>query len=125
MNNQSNLTSNKKFGYFFSIIFFLLSVYFFSLKIIHLFYFFIILSIIFFIVSFFKDYWLKELNNSWFNLGLLLSRIISPLIISIIFYFLIVPFGLIKSIINKIQKTNNKTTWRDCNKTKSNFENPF
>jgi len=125
MNTLSNKTSNKKFGYFFSIIFFLLSVYFFSLKIIHLFYFFIILSIIFFIVSFFKDYWFKELNNSWFNLGLLLSRIISPLIISIIFYFLIVPFGLIKSIINKTQKTNNKTTWRDCNKTKSNFENPF
>ena len=84
-----------------------------------------IISLSFLIISYFRDHWLKELNNSWFRFGLLLSKIISPLIISIIFYFLITPFGVIKRIINMTKKNNIETTWRDCNKTKSDFKNPF
>ena len=84
----SNKTSNKKFGYFFTIIFFLISIYFFSSNNLNLFYLMLIISLFFFIISYFRDYWLKELNNSWFRLGLFLSKMISPIIISIIFYFL-------------------------------------
>mgnify|MGYP000200437253 FL=1 len=125
MNTLLNKTSNKKFGYFFTFIFLLISIYFFSLNNSNLFYLMLIISLSFLIISYFRDHWLKELNNSWFRFGLFLSKIISPLIISIIFYFLITPFGVIKRIINMTKKNNIETTWRDCNKTKSDFKNPF
>ena len=64
MKIQFNSTSNKKFGYFFSVIFFLISIYFFNLKNLNIFYFTIFLGTSFFTISLFRDYWLKELNNA-------------------------------------------------------------
>lgn len=125
MNALSNKTSNKKFGYFFTIIFFLMSIYFFSFNDSNLFYLMLIMSLFFLIISYLRDHWLKELNNSWFRLGLFLSKIISPIIIGIIFYFLITPFGIIKLIISGRNKKNNKTNWRSYSKIKSEFKNPF
>ena len=125
MNALSNKTSNKKFGYFFTIIFFLMSIYFFSFNDSNLFYLMLIMSLFFLIISYLRDHWLKELNNSWFRLGLFLSKIISPIIIGIIFYFLITPFGIIKWIISGRNKKNNKTDWRSYSKIKSEFKNPF
>tara|TARA_X000000950_G_scaffold289121_1_gene409940 strand:+ start:402 stop:779 length:378 start_codon:yes stop_codon:yes gene_type:complete len=125
MNALSNKTSNKKFGYFFTIIFFLMSIYFFSFNDSNLFYLMLIMSLFFLIISYLRDHWLKELNNSWFRLGLFLSKIISPIIIGIIFYFLITPFGIIKWIISGRNKKNNKTNWRSYSKIKSEFKNPF
>ena len=125
MNTLSNKTSNKKFGYFFAFIFFLISIYFFSLNNLNLFYLMLIISLSFLIISCLRDHWFKELNNSWFRFGWFLSKVISPLIISIIFYFLITPFGVIKRIIHITKKTNIETNWRNCNKTKSDFKNPF
>ena len=125
MKIQFNSTSNKKFGYFFSVIFFLISFYFFNFKNLNIFYFTIFLGTSFFTISLFRDYWLKELNNSWFKLGILMSRVISPLIIGIIFYFLITPFGIVKRIINIRKKNNVNSTWRNYSKIKSDFKNPF
>ena len=125
MNTLSNKTSNKKFGYFFTIIFFFIFIYFFSSNNLNLFYLMLIISLFFFIISYFRDYWLKELNNSWFRLGLFLSKMISPIKISIIFYFLIIPFGVIKRVVNKTKKNYNETAWRNCSKNKSDFKNPF
>tara|TARA_B100000989_G_C19533140_1_gene471594 strand:- start:20214 stop:20591 length:378 start_codon:yes stop_codon:yes gene_type:complete len=125
MNALPNKTSNKKFGYFFTVIFFLISIYFFSLNNSNLFYSMLIISLFFLIISYLRDHWLKELNNSWFRLGLFLSKIISPIIIGIIFYFLITPFGIIKWIISGRNKKNIKTNWRSYSKIKSEFKNPF
>ncbi len=125
MNVLPNKTSNKKFGYFFTVIFFLISIYFFSLNNSNLFYSMLIISLFFLIISYLRDHWLKELNNSWFRLGLFLSKIISPIIIGIIFYFLITPFGIIKWIISGRNKKNIKTNWRSYSKIKSEFKNPF
>lgn len=125
MNDLSNKTSNKKFGYFFTIIFFLMSIYFFSLNDSNLFYLMLIISLFFLIISYLRDHWLRELNNSWFRLGLFLSKIISPIIIAIIFYFLITPFGIIKWIISGRNKKKIKTNWRSYSKIKSEFKNPF
>ena len=85
----------------------------------------LIISLSFLIISYLRDHWFKELNNSWFRLGLFLSKIISPIIISVIFYFLITPFGVIKRVINKTKKNKNGTAWRNCIKNKSDFKNPF
>lgn len=129
MNTLPNKTSNKKFGYFFFFLFMLLAIYFFLKDKDKLLYIFVILSAIFFTVTYYKDLWLKELNNVWFNLGIFLSKLVSPLILAIIFYFIITPFGIIKKIF-KLGTANNKNKiadsfWRDCIKEKNNFNNPF
>jgi len=129
MKTQSNITSNKKFGYFFTSIFFLLSIYFFNLNSLNPFYLTIFLSLIFFLITLFKDYWLKELNNIWFKFGILLSKLISPLILAFIFYFIITPFGVIKKIFKlgtiNYENKNKNSFWRDCKKTNNDFNNPF
>ena len=49
-------------------------------------------------VSFLKPTLLRPLNILWFRFSLLLNRIISPLIMAILFFLVILPFGLIMRI---------------------------
>ncbi len=49
-------------------------------------------------ISFLKPSLLRQLNILWFRFSLLLNRIVSPLIMGILFYLLILPFGLMMRI---------------------------
>jgi len=42
--------------------------------------------------------WLEPLNRAWFRLSLLLSRIVTPVVMGVLFFGLITPFGLIMRI---------------------------
>ncbi len=44
---------------------------------------------------------LRPLNRLWFRLGLLLGRIISPIVLGIVYYLWITPFALILRLFNK------------------------
>jgi len=94
--SENNLPTNKKFGIFFSIIFFFLSIYtyvnwdvIFSIL-------FIILSIFFLLASIIKPSILKPANVSWMYLGFVLSKIVNPIILGIIFFILFTPIGIIR-----------------------------
>ncbi|MEE9587721.1 MAG: hypothetical protein V3V97_06850 [Hyphomicrobiaceae bacterium] len=50
-------------------------------------------------VSFVASALLRPLNIVWFKLGLLLHKIISPLIMVLVFMIAIVPFGLVMQIV--------------------------
>tara|TARA_Y100000996_G_C22440325_1_gene609533 strand:+ start:546 stop:932 length:387 start_codon:yes stop_codon:yes gene_type:complete len=128
MTEIKNKTSNKNFGFFFTAIFTFLSLFFFYKNLSNYFYIFIIISLFFLLITLTKNSWLTHFNNGWFKLGIVLSKLISPIIITIIFYFVIIPFGIIKKIFTsiKIQKNNkSKTYWINYIKNKSNFDNPF
>lgn len=47
------------------------------------------------VVSFAKPNLLGPLNRIWFAFGLLLGRIVSPLVLFVLFAFVVLPFGLI------------------------------
>jgi hypothetical protein len=91
---MQDLPSNKKFGYFFSIIFLLIAVYFYIKEINNLSNIFSFLGIIFFIISLIKSEILLPLNKLWMNIGYLLGNFVNPIVLGIIFFLMFVPIAI-------------------------------
>lgn len=49
-------------------------------------------------VSFARPSWLRPLNRAWFQLSLLLNRIVNPVVMMLIFLIAFVPMGLLMRI---------------------------
>ena len=109
------LPSNKNFGLFFGLVFFLVFLYFYDGKIEIFDILNLILSVMFVIVSLTKADILFPLNKSWMFLGFLLSKIVSPLILGLLFFALITPVALVIKLIGrdelKLKNKKNKTFW--------------
>ena len=89
------MPSNKKFAYNFSIIFLIIALILLYLKIFDLFYLFLFLSVLFLIGGKLKPKLFKYLNYGWNKFALILHHIISPVIIFLIFFTIITPFGVL------------------------------
>ena len=115
VNETIILPSNKKFGYFFTLVFAILSVYFFYNESFALFYFFTSLIFIFLNITFFIPSYLSPLNVLWYKFGLLLGRIIRPVILGFLFFCLITPISVFLRIIGrdelKLKEKNQKSYW--------------
>jgi len=113
--SEIELPSDKKFGYFFSLIFFLLSLYFYYTSNIMMAYTFSGLTLIFFFITFLNDALLHPLNKLWMRFGILLSMIVSPIIMGIIFFGMFTPMSIIMRIFKrdelKIRSINKETYW--------------
>lgn len=83
------LPANKKFGSLMSSIFFILSGYFLFKDSCWLFYFSFLLTIFFMVITFLDHQILTRLNQLWFSFGKLLGKIISPLVLGGIFFYLL------------------------------------
>ena len=108
------LPSNKKFGYFFSVVFLLIFLYFFYYSYFKLYIFFLGLSCITVLLTVFSPNKLLFFNKIWFKVGLLLNLVVSPLILGFIFYILITPISIFFKIIRRdylSMKLNNKDTY--------------
>lgn len=133
INNTKNLKlpSNRKFGYFFSIIFLIASAYFYIKEINIAFYAFLILSTVFFIITFFNADILRPLNNLWMKFGLILGMIVSPIVMGIIFFFIFTPIGILMRLFGRdelsIRLKNNSSYWnkRDNNIHSNSFRRQF
>ena len=78
--------------------------------------FLIILSIFFFIFSFVKPSIFKLPNFIWSKFGIVLGKLISPIVLFIIFFLLITPIGLLmrligKDLLNEKISNNIKSYW--------------
>ncbi len=93
-------SSEKSFGILFSIVFFLITIWFFleDGKII---FWALALSFIFLFVAFLKKELLKPLNIAWIKLGEILGKIIAPLVMALIFFFILTPLSFIIRIFGK------------------------
>ena len=120
--------SNKSFGIVFFIIFFLLAFYPLTfggeLKIWSLF-----ISLIFLVLGLFNSKILNPLSKLWFKFGIFLAKIISPIILAIIFFLMVTPIGLImrafkKDVLN-LKYNDNKTYWIKKTDPKSKMKNQF
>tara|TARA_B100000989_G_scaffold2870_1_gene2003 strand:+ start:305 stop:688 length:384 start_codon:yes stop_codon:yes gene_type:complete len=89
----------------------------------------IIVSLIFLVLGLLDSKILTPLNKVWFKFGILLGRVISPLIMGVIFFFVVTPIGLIMRILGKdvlnLKYNSNKTYWIEKTGPKSKMRNQF
>ena len=123
------MPSNKNFGITFSIVFFILFIFFYDVSKL----FFIILlslSIIFLILGLNNSELLSKPNKYWNRFGILLGTIIAPIVMSVVFYLVLVPIGIFMKIIKsnyldiKIDK-NLHSYWKKKDNSKFNFDDQF
>ena len=73
---------------------------------------------------------LTPLNKAWLKFGIFLGNFIAPIIMGIIFFFVVTPTGFIMRFLGKnllmLKKNENKKTyWIKKNKYKTSMKNQF
>ena len=127
-NTEIKIGSNKSFGIVFFIVFLLIAIYPLinndELRIWSL-----VVAIIFLILGLINSKVLTPLNKLWFKFGLLLGKVVSPLIMGIIFFLVVTPTALIMRIIGKdllnLRFNNKKSYWIEKTGPKSKMKNQF
>jgi len=89
------LPSNKKFGFFFTFVFAILAFYFLFIDSILWAQAFALLAVLFLLITVIIPQVLLPLNKLWMRLGLLLGMIVSPIVLGIIFFGLVTPYGVV------------------------------
>ena len=120
--------SNRSFGIVFFVVFLLISLYplinsenvrFWSLAI----------SCIFLILGILNSNLLLPLNKIWFKFGILLGRIISPIVMGIIFFLVVTPIAFIMRLLGKdllnLKYNNHQSYWIEKSGPKSKMKNQF
>jgi len=122
------ISSNRSFGIVFFIVFLLIAfyplIYSEEIRIWSL-----IVSLIFLILGLINSRILTPLNKLWFKFGILLGKIISPIIMGIIFFLVVTPIGLIMRFLGKdvlnLKFNANKSYWIEKTGPKSRMKNQF
>ena len=120
--------SNRSFGIVFFVVFLLISIYPLindeSIRIWSL-----IVSLIFLSLGIINSNILSPLNKLWFKFGIFLGKIISPLVMGIIFFLVVTPIGLIMRLIGKdvlnLKYSDYKSYWIEKTGPKSKMKNQF
>ena len=128
MSDNIKISSNRSFGIVFFIVFFVIAVYpllnhgelrLWSLTI----------SLMFLILGIINSKILLPLNKLWFRFGILLGKIVSPIIMGIIFFLVVTPIGLIMRLFNKdllkLKYNNHQTYWIKKTDTNNRMNKQF
>ena len=122
------LPSNRNFGIVFTIVFLIISFW----PLLNgedIRYWTLIISIIFFILALFNSKILTPLNKIWMKFGLLLGKIISPIVMGVIFFLVVTPIGILMKIIKmdilNLKYNKNKSYWIEKDSLKSKMKNQF
>ena len=126
--NDVKLGSNKSFGIVFFVVFLLIAIYPIlsdgDLRLWSL-----IISLVFLILGLINSRLLTPLNKLWFKFGILLGKIISPVIMGIIFFLVVTPIGILMRLFKKdvlnLSFNKNKSYWIEKNDQKSKMKNQF
>ena len=126
--DEIKISSNRSFGIVFFIVFLLISLYP-LLKGNDLRIWSLVISFIFLTLGLLNSKILTPLNRLWFKFGLLLGRFISPLIMGIIFFVIVTPIGIIMRLLKKdllnLKYNKKQTYWIDKSGPKSKMKNQF
>ena len=126
--NNIKISSNKSFGIVFFLFFLIVSLYP-LLKSQEIRYWSLFLSLLFLILGLLNSKLLTPLNKIWFMFGLFLGKIISPMVMGIIFFFVVTPIGIIMRLLKKdllnLKKKDTKSYWIKRDKFESDMRNQF
>ncbi len=122
------ISSNRSFGIVFFVVFFLIALYPLinneDIRIWSL-----IISLIFLILGLINSRILNPLNKLWFKFGIFLGKIVSPIIMGIIFFLVVTPIGFIMRVLGKdllnLKFNANKSYWIEKTGPKSKMKNQF
>ena len=127
--DEIKISSNRSFGLVFFVVFLLIAVHPLTnseeIRIWS-----IIVSFIFLILGLLKSKFLSPLNILWFKFGVFLGKIVSPIIMGVIFFLVVTPIGLLmrlfgKDVLNLKLKKKKRTYWIEKSGYKSKMNNQF
>ena len=122
------ISSNRSFGIIFFVVFLLIALYPLTyggeIRI-----WFVLVSLIFLILGLLNSKFLNPLNKVWFQFGIILGKIISPLIMGIIFFIIVTPIGIIMRLSGKdllnLKYSRDKSYWIEKSGPKSKMKKQF
>ena len=89
----------------------------------------LIISIVFLFLGLINSKILNPLNKLWFKFGIFLGKIISPLVMVIIFFLVVTPIGLLMRLLKKdllnLKFNDNSSYWIEKTEPKSKMKNQF
>ena len=122
------ISSNRSFGIVFFLVFLLIALYPLTyvgdVRIWS-----VIISLFFLVLGLLNSKILTPLNKLWFKFGIFLGKVISPIIMGIIFFLVVTPIGFIMRLLGKdvlnLKYSNNKSYWIEKSGPKSKMKNQF
>ena len=113
-NSKIKIGSNKSFGIVFFIVFLIIAIWP-LLNGYEIRYWSLIISIIFLLLGTLNSKFLTPLNKIWFKIGVLIGNVISPIVMSIIFFLVVTPTSFIMKILGKdllnLKKNTKNSYW--------------
>ena len=122
------ISSNRSFGIVFFVVFLIIALFPLindgNIRLWSLF-----VSLAFLVLGLLNSKFLSPLNKIWFKFGLFLGKIISPMVMGLIFFFVVTPIGILMRILKKdllnLKMNNNKSYWIEKREPKSKMKNQF
>jgi hypothetical protein len=115
--SPSKLPTNRNFGWFFAAIFSAVTAYAYwrgwsTVSLVTL-----IAAILFAVATVLSPQLLAPLNRLWYGFGMLLGKIVNPIVLGLIFFVLITPVSLVTRLFGrdelKMKKRNVESYWTD------------
>ena len=126
--DEIKIGSNRSFGIVFFVVFLLIALYP-LLKESDLRIWSLVISFIFLALGLSNSNLLTPLNKLWFKFGLFLGKIISPLIMGLIFFAVVTPIGVLMRMLGKdllnLKYNKKKSYWIEKTGPKSKMKNQF
>ncbi len=89
----------------------------------------LICSLVFLILGIFNSKILTPLNKIWFKFGILLGNFVAPIVMGVVFFFVVTPTSIIMKFLKKdllnLKKNDDKTYWIKKKNIKSSMNKQF
>ena len=126
--NKIKIPSNKSFGLVFFVLFLIISLFPLfkngNIRILTM-----IPAIIFLILGLLNSPILNPLNKMWFKFGILLGKIIQPIVMGLVFFIVVTPTSLIMKMFCKdllgLKRHKKKSYWVERSSINSKMKNQF
>tara|TARA_Y100000590_G_scaffold324847_1_gene368470 strand:- start:4424 stop:4804 length:381 start_codon:yes stop_codon:yes gene_type:complete len=98
---MNKINSNKSFGIVFFVVFFIISFWDFNGEYYQIKFFPLFISVIFLVLGLINSKLLTPLNLIWIKFGELLGKIISPIVMGVVYFIIITPIGFFVRLLGK------------------------
>ena len=126
--DKVKIGSNRSFGIVFFTVFLIIAIWP-LLNGYEIRYWSLIISIVFLLLGILNSKILTPLNKIWFKIGILLGNVISPIVMSIIFFLVVTPTSFIMKILGKdllnLKKNTKNSYWIKKQNQNSRMKNQF